>query len=207
MAAAYEAHRACSARLRAAFELGCALAEALDRKAVRVRWGRPEFEPLTGRARQAVEDLLDRQERSFYTGGAKLRVALDNLVTRHVGPHHGNVLALYFGWRYDLPITLSEGPVLSMGDCLRVRRFVDDLRAALDEVQVLVKTHAQESVTKVVEAVDEYCLRIQRFDRQLLPDMAACAIQTAWRRARDTPGYAVWRRRMLAEFEELSALC
>lgn len=207
MAAAYEAHRACSARLRAAFEVGCGLAEALDRKAVRVRWGKPEFEPLTGRARQAVEDLLDRQERSFYTGGAKLRVALDNMATRHVGPHHGNVLALYFGWRYSLPVTLSEGPALTMRDCMWVRRFVDDLRAALDDVDALVETHGCGSVTKVLDVLDEYRARMQRFDREVYPDMAARAIQAAWRRARDTPGYAVWRRRMLAEFEELTALC
>lgn len=195
---AYEAHRACSARLRAALELGCALAEALDRKAVRVRRGKPEFEPFTGLLRRAVEDLLDRGK-TFYTGGSRLRAALDALATRRVSCD--NPQALYFGWRYGLVVCLSEGAEVTARDGRRVRRFVDALKAALDAADSL-----EERSEHVHKAVREYRQTVGWFEQWMWPELCARAIQAAWRRARDTPGYAVWRRRMLAEFAELTSM-
>lgn len=163
MAGAYEAHQACSARLRAALELGCALAEALDRKAVRVRWGKPEFEPFTGRLRQAVEELLDRGK-TFYTGGSRLRAALDGLATRHVSCD--NPQALYFGWRYGLVASLSEGPGVTARDGRRVRRFVDALKAALDAADSLGKQSEH-----VQKAVREYRRTVGWFEEWVWPDV------------------------------------
>ena len=223
-AAVYEAHRACSRRLRGAYELGCALADALDRKTPRPARGRARIQEDedVARFREVLEGMLDRG-RTFRTGGSRLRVALDDLVNACVdfwkeavlesrSADHQSVLSLYFGWRFGARATLSPGPGLSVGDAAQLRAFADRLEDALDcaEGAGVAGTGTWcrgglEASERVAATVRTYRMAIRVF-RVAYRELCARAIQRAWRRARDTPGYAVWRRRMLAEFEELSGL-
>lgn len=207
-------HISCAAALKDVFELGCALAAAMDEtKATRVRYGRLEFQPDTGCFRDLLERMMDRGK-TFWTGGGTLRVMLDDVANAYVPT------TAYFGWKYSKKrvVRLSPGPTMTMGDIVRVREFADRLDAALDmvvpgvyptlPVAVLTKNLGSYlgsyriDSRRVEEVVRAYKHHIWMFRLQY-EEAAVVEIQRAWRRARDTPGYAVWRRRMLAEFHEM----
>lgn len=228
--AAYEAHRAAAVALKAAYELGCALADAMDRKALKVRYGRPVFEDETGAFRALLEAMLDRGK-MFRTGGWRLRQLLDAAVIRHVdrateatlseSPDHQSIMSLYFGWKFVKTTRLSPCPWMTLGDAHALRRFADALDAAMDLVRRVRKTSWPcESCdgtrdrwgswsTCDCRDVDNilrcYSGTVKVF-RGVYEQMCAQRIQRAWRRARDTPGFAVWRQRMLREFNELMTL-
>ena len=203
----YEAHVAFAAVLKDALEHGCALADAFDRKATRIRYGHRLFEDDTAGFRDVLERALVRRQ-GCRTGAAKLRCALDTVVTAHVDHTFEamlaarNVMSLYFGWRFERSVRLAPCPWMRMGDVGEVARFVRHCRAALAAADDVWVPWQQRRV--VGEAVEEH-----RSHLQVLEDMAqqfaATYIQRAWRRARDAPGYSVWRRRMLREFNDLSA--
>lgn len=203
-------HTACAAALKDAFELGCALATAMDSKALRIWYGRPVFEPETDRFRTLLECMLDRG-RTFWTGGGRLRALLDDAANAY-GPCDA-----YFGWKYTLRARASPGAGMTMADAIQVRAFVDALDAALDLVMRVEKTLPIDVATYYGYSVDRpYCIDsgrlarvVQGYRKHILEfravfrEWSAVTIQRAWRRARDTPGYVIWRRRMLAEFNEM----
>lgn len=208
-----ELHQKCSAALKDAFELGCALAEAMDLKAVRIWYGRPVFEPETHTFRTLLECMLDRRK-MFWTGGARLRTVLDEAISFHadVDPTL-NTTCMYFGWKYTLKVRMNSCTWMTMADAIQVRAFADRLDAALgvafqiehpdsDNVLYIPMWSFKSPSEKVVL---EYRDIIRQF-REAYRDFCAVAIQRAWRRARDTPGFAVWRRRMLAEFHDMQTM-
>lgn len=205
-------HAACAAALKNAFELGCALATAMDAKALRTWYGRPRFEPETDRFRSLLESLLDRG-RTFWTGGGRLRAMLDDAANAY-GP-----CDVYFGWKYALTARMRPCTRMTMADAAQVREFVDRLEAALDLV-----TRVDNTLPVNIAIFDDMaCTPARRYDidstclagvlrayrrhilefRRVYREWCAVTIQRAWRRARDTPGFAVWRKRMLAEFHEM----
>lgn len=186
------------------------MADAMRHKALRSHSKRPVFEPDTERFWQLLTLMLDRG-RVFWTGGSKLRVVLDGIAHSWT---HGcfcydvvnthNSMSLYFGWKYTLQKRMDPCKHMTLLDAAQIREFVDKLDAALDcAVDLAAQLHTDHLSDAVHDAVRGYRRHINEF-RALYLDWCVRTIQAAWRRARDEPGYALWRKRMLAEFQELS---
>jgi hypothetical protein len=210
----YAAHKAYAATLKAAMEHGVALADAMDRKCVRIRYGKCVFEEETGAFRELLERVLVRRERCR-TGAARLRSVLDALVNARVDRtfeamlhdegERSNVMTLYFGWKFGGgAVRLAPCPWMRMGDVAALWGFAAHLASALDASDA-VCTHLDSwQHFNVDDAIAEHRRHVEAL-REAVRHYAARYIQQAWLRARDAPGYALWRRRMLREFGELSA--
>lgn len=210
-----ELHCECAAALKHAYELGCALASAMDAKAQRFRYGRPVFDADTGAFRDLLDDMLNRRK-MFYTGGSRLRMLLDDAVTVQAAHSAQNTMSLYFGWKYSLKARMNPCTWMTMSDAIQLRVFADRLDAALVVVEKLADRlpgpaprafgiEYDSPRGRVTTVTRRYRGHIRLF-RRAYEDMCARAVQSAWRRARDTPGYAVWRRRMLAEFHDMQTM-
>lgn len=213
--AAYRAHVACASALRHAVQLGHAVSEVLAR-----RRAPPGLKPAFKRA-------LARQP-PFLTGAARLRHALDCVLCVDVDrrqehalrhdPGLPRVVEVYFGWDARAATArrrpLRPGDVepprvdLRMADLAQVRVFAAAMRAALALVLDLWRVTGLDASDARLQLLDLLAARHVRALAALedrVRHAAAAHIQAAWRRAWYRPGMGVWRRRMLREFQDLTA--
>lgn len=214
----YEAHATCARRLRRALEFGRDLLTSFEVKRPRsapVRYLRPwrgprRFRPGVAWWYKAVERCMARQP-PFVTGGEWLRQVLDAMLCSQIDREEEArldppvpIVFVYMGWSSaPAPKPLSPSTEMTMSDLVLVFRFLDLLRHALDTVDALVAAGA--SPRAAAEVRHMMALHSRHFDdlEDARRHFAATCVQTAWRRARDTPGFAVWKRRMLREFHEM----
>lgn len=206
----YDTHVGCARRLRAALQMGRDLLDAFETKRPRsppIRYLRPwrgprKFTPATKWWYATISSTMARRK-PFVVGGEWLRRDLDAMLCAQIDQDTEarldiSVVTVWIGWSSSSPCPqklLSPTPEMTMRDISLVFGFVDMLRDALEAILDM-----SPDVAEVV------CVHMQHFEalEEARLHAAAAAIQSAWRRARDTPGYTIWRRRMLREFSDLT---
>lgn len=210
---AYEAHRQFAGELCAAVEHGQALLRAFDRKAIRTPGVR--FRPEVRSWRDGVRRALGTTKQ-MRVGAGRLRCLLDALVSaavpvrlepRILGPDDPSPTHLYFGFQHSGgAVRLAPCSWMTMQDVAAVRQFAAHLAATLDAaggVRAAAEGHPCEAELDALVA--EHREHLGALDG-MAREFAATCLQRAWRRCHDTPGFAVWKKRMLREFEELEEL-